>query len=237
MKFLDRLMTIVLTVVLTSAVWILFGGSMMNRAADIGVPGAENMTDRSESDDGSDPGGDEESPPPGTSVNSGEPGAATGRPPADPVGPLATQLGGLRIPVANIDASQLSDTFFDDRDGGTRTHEAIDIMAEEGRAVIAAAPGKISKLHMSGPGGNSIYVRSGDRRTIYYYAHLANYAPGLKEGQTIRTGQRLGTVGSTGNADPSAPHLHFAIMETTPDARWWEPSNAINPYPLLKGEN
>jgi hypothetical protein len=40
-------------------------------------------------------------------------------------------------------------------------------------------------------------------------------------------------VGSSGNADPAAPHLHFAILRTSPEAEWWEPTTAINPYPLL----
>ena len=67
------------------------------------------------------------------------------------------------------------------------------------------------------PGGNTIYVRSDDRRTIHYYAHLQAYAPGLAEGQAVRRGQRLGTVGSTGNADPAAPHLHFAVLRIAPE--------------------
>ena len=71
------------------------------------------------------------------------------------------------------------------------------------------------------------------RETIYYYAHLDEYAEGLKEGQRVRRGQRLGTVGSSGNASEDAPHLHFAIMQTTKDAEWWEPANALNPYTLL----
>jgi len=55
----------------------------------------------------------------------------------------------------------------------------------------------------------------------------------LNEGQQVRRGQRLGTVGSTGNAEPEEPHLHFEVMRTTPDAQWWEPATSVNPYPLL----
>ena len=62
------------------------------------------------------------------------------------------------------------------------------------------------------------------------------YAEGLQEGQRVRRGQRLGTVGSSGNASQDAPHLHFAILQTTADAEWWEPANAVNPYPLLTGQ-
>ena len=66
-----------------------------------------------------------------------------------------------------------------------------------------------------------------------YYAHLDSYAPGIAEGQRIALRQVIGTVGSTGNADPLAPHLHFAIFRTAPDAPWFRQAPAINPYPLL----
>ena len=110
-------------------------------------------------------------------------------------------------------------------------------MAPAGTQVVSAAAGKIEKLFKSEQGGNTIYVRSPDRRTLYYYAHLEAYASGLREGQSVDQGQRLGTVGSTGNADPASPHLHFAIMRTAPNADWWQPTTAINPYPLLTVQN
>lgn len=138
---------------------------------------------------------------------------------------------GLVVPVADARAADLVDSF--DQARGGRRHEAIDILAPAGTPVIAAAPGTVEKLYLSDAGGNTIYIRSGDRRTIYYYAHLADYSPRLKEGQLVTRGQPLGAVGSTGNADPSAPHLHFAILRTRPAAKWWEPAVATNPYPLL----
>ena len=137
------------------------------------------------------------------------------------------------VPVLNVRPSELTDTFSDSRADGSRLHEAIDIMAPKGTSVVAAGPGEIEKLFESDAGGLTIYVRSPDRRTIHYYAHLDEYAPGLKEGQRVRRGQRLGTVGSSGNASDDAPHLHFAILQTTEEAAWWEPANAVNPYPLL----
>lgn len=150
--------------------------------------------------------------------------------------PERRETAQLIVPVLNVSADELTDTFSDDRSGGDRLHEAIDIMAPAGTTVVGAAPGTIERLFRSDAGGNTIYVRSGDGETIYYYAHLAEYAPGLREGQQIRRGQRLGSVGSTGNASPEAPHLHFAVMRTTSDAEWWEPATALNPYSLLTGE-
>jgi murein DD-endopeptidase MepM/ murein hydrolase activator NlpD len=150
--------------------------------------------------------------------------------------PSAAQSRQLLIPVQNIRPADLTDTYSDSRGGGTRLHEALDIMAPKGTSVLSSAPGMIEKLFRSKAGGNTIYVRSTDGETIYYYAHLDAYAEGLREGQRVRRGQRLGMVGSSGNASAEAPHLHFAILQTTADAEWWEPANAVNPYPLLTAD-
>lgn len=142
----------------------------------------------------------------------------------------------LVIPVAGVTADKLTDNFSDARGGGSRLHEALDIMAPHGTPVVAAATGTIEKLFHSEAGGNTIYVRSPDRKTIYYYAHLDRYSDGLREGQGVMQGQALGAVGSTGDASPDAPHLHFEVMQTTPNAKWYEPATSIDPYPLLTGK-
>ena len=49
----------------------------------------------------------------------------------------------------------------------------------------------------------------------------------------MRRGDVIGYVGSTGNASPDAPHLHFAIFRLTPERQWWK-GEPINPYPILK---
>ncbi len=142
---------------------------------------------------------------------------------------------GLAIPVAGVKAADLIDTYKQARAGGARVHDAIDIMAPHGRAVVAAAPGKVEKLFFSkGGGGVTAYVRSPDGRYLFYYAHLQDYAPGLKEGQLVRQGDRIGTVGSSGNANPAGPHLHFAIHRMQPGEKWYD-GVAVNPYPLLVG--
>lgn len=146
--------------------------------------------------------------------------------PIQPIEPV----GALLVPVEGVAPSDLIDTY--DAPRGSRKHEALDIMAPKGTPVVAAAEGTVEKLFVSDDGGKTIYVRSADGATIYYYAHLANYAPGLEEDAFVRAGQRIGTVGATGNADASAPHLHFAVMQMTPDESWWE-GTPQNPYPLL----
>ncbi|HYI64317.1 MAG TPA: M23 family metallopeptidase [Allosphingosinicella sp.] len=142
---------------------------------------------------------------------------------------------GLAIPVAGVGAGQLADTFTQARGGGGRPHDAIDIMAPRDTLVVAAAEGMVEKLFFSGGGGGiTAYVRSPDRRWVYYYAHLDAYAPGLREGGRVRRGDPIGRVGSTGNANPAGPHLHFAIHRVGPDESWWR-GRAVNPYPLLAG--
>lgn len=142
---------------------------------------------------------------------------------------------GLAIPVAGVKPAQLVDTFTQARAGGARVHDAIDIMAPEGTAVVAAAPGTVEKLFFSnGGGGISAYVRSDDGRWNYYYAHLRDYAPGIREGQRVPRGALLGYVGHTGNASPDGPHLHFAINAMQAGETWHQ-GTPINPYPLLAG--
>lgn len=142
---------------------------------------------------------------------------------------------GLALPVAGVRADQLQDTYTQARAGGARAHDAIDIMAPEGTPVLAAAPGTVEKLFLSdGGGGITAYVRSDDGRWIYYYAHLKSYARGLREGARLRRGDPVGFVGSTGNADPAGPHLHFAIHRMGQGEKWHEGA-PINPYPLLAG--
>lgn len=145
----------------------------------------------------------------------------------------AARPGGLLLPVRGIRADQLSDTYNQTR-GGTRIHEALDIMAPRGTAVLAAADGRVEKLFTSDAGGLTIYQFDPSGTYAYYYAHLERYAPGLKEGQQVRRGDVIGEVGSTGNASPDAPHLHFAIFRLGPERRWWK-GTPINPYPLLTG--
>jgi peptidoglycan LD-endopeptidase LytH len=149
---------------------------------------------------------------------------------------LVVGPAGLAIPVAGVKQEDLLDTFTQARAGGGRLHDAIDIMAPHGTPVIAAAPGTVEKLFFSqGGGGISVYVRSDDRRWSYYYAHLQSYAPGLREGQRVERGQMIGRVGSTGNANPAGPHLHFAINRMEPGWKWHQ-GEPINPYPLLAGK-
>jgi peptidoglycan LD-endopeptidase LytH len=136
----------------------------------------------------------------------------------------------LGPPIEGLTRSELRNTFAETHFG--HAHEAIDIMEPRGTPVHAVVDGTIAKLFLSKPGGNTIYEFDPDGIYCYYYAHLDGYAEGLAEGQQVRRGQVIGYVGSTGDADPAAPHLHFAIFKLGPAKHWWE-GTAINPYPVL----
>ena len=152
---------------------------------------------------------------------------------AAPPAAVATPSDRLLLPVQGIELSDIHDTFNDAR-GSERRHEALDIMAPAGTPVLAVADGTIEKLFTSDAGGLTIYQFEPTGRFSYYYAHLQAYAPGLAQGARVHRGDVLGTVGSTGNADPAAPHLHFAIFRLTPAREWWT-GEPVNPYPLLRG--
>jgi len=138
---------------------------------------------------------------------------------------------GLVLPVAGVTPSQLVDTYTQARGEG-RVHDAIDIMAPAGTPVLAAVDGPVAKLFTSERGGITVYQFDDAGRRVYYYAHLQGYAAGLAEGQRLRQGQVIGYVGSSGNASPEAPHLHFTVGDLGPDKQWSK-STPVNPYPLL----
>lgn len=137
---------------------------------------------------------------------------------------------GLIVPVAGVSPLQLRDSFAEQR--GNKAHEAIDIPAARATPVVAVDNGRVVKLFNSVPGGLTVYQADMADEFIYYYAHLGSYADGLREGDDVRRGDVLGYVGSTGNATPDAPHLHFAIMRLPPGKEWWK-GTAINPFPYL----
>ena len=147
-----------------------------------------------------------------------------------PPAPVASGSG-LLLPVQGVQPSQLQDTFTDARSEG-RVHDAIDIMAAEGTPVLAVADGQVEKLFDSDKGGLTMYQFDPDGVHCYYYAHLQRYADGLAEKKQIKRGEVIGYVGSTGNANKDAPHLHFEIHLLGPEKQWWK-GESINPYPLL----
>ena len=158
------------------------------------------------------------------------PELAAGATPAAP----ATVPGKLLVPVQGIRSAELTDTFYQPR-GEQRQHEALDIMAPTGTPVVAAADGRVVKLFQSKPGGLTVYQFDPSEQYAYYYAHLDRYADKIKEGMDIKRGDVVGYVGVTGNSDPNAPHLHFAVVALTAEKQWWK-GTPLNPFPLMSDQ-
>ena len=168
------------------------------------------------------------------SVTTAPPAVPLPTPPSASAPGQTIGLAPLQMPVQGVLPSALRDTFGDGRDNNGRGHEAIDIMAPRGTPVLAVDDGRIVKLFTSQPGGLTVYQFDPSGQLAYYYAHLDAYAPGLAEGQQLRRGSLIGYVGSSGNANPDAPHLHFAMFRLGPEKQWWK-GEPINPFQLLGG--
>lgn len=115
-----------------------------------------------------------------------------------------------------------SDSWQAPRPGG-RQHEGVDIIGARGLAIYAVADGVISKMLTGGAlSGNSIHLTIAGG-TYFFYAHLDGFAAGLSVGQTVRAGQIIGYLGSTGT---TSNHLHFEVHP--------KGGAAVNPYPIVK---
>ncbi|MHB0949412.1 MAG: M23 family metallopeptidase [Gemmatimonadaceae bacterium] len=165
----------------------------------------------------------------------------TGRPPTMPpdsgrtvASPAELRALGTEmvVPVQGVRPADLHDSFDERRGGGSRPHEALDILAPRGTPVLSATAGTLRKKHASVPGGLMIYAADATDRFILMYGHLDRYADGLTEGQPLARGQVIGYVGTTGNAAVQTPHLHFAVARGRPSIAWWR-GTPVNPYPLL----
>jgi murein DD-endopeptidase MepM/ murein hydrolase activator NlpD len=133
----------------------------------------------------------------------------------------------LVVPVEGVAREGLRSSWGEPRSRGRR-HAGIDIFARRGTPIVAAADGEVVRIGTTDPlGGNTVWVAGGGAR-LYYYAHLDGFRDSLHVGERVAAGQRLGRVGTTGNARGTPPHLHFGIY---PAVRGFRP---IDPAPLLR---
>jgi murein DD-endopeptidase MepM/ murein hydrolase activator NlpD len=127
----------------------------------------------------------------------------------------------LMLPVIGVAPNKLRDSFNEGRDGG-RTHRATDILAPRGTPVVAAIDGEVVQIKQNSAGGLTVYLTDDEHRYIYYYAHLDRYSDKMLETVRVKQGFVIGYVGTTGNAPPDTPHLHFQVMRVNPGQRdWW----------------
>lgn len=164
--------------------------------------------------------------------------------PVEPVAPVVrrdrTEVEFLRdmrlmVPVHGISPDQIPDTYWAKRDGG-RLHHAVDIMAARGTPIVATTDGVVLRVGQNKTGGIVVYTTDSERRFVYYYAHLERVHERMREGLPIAQGDVLGYVGTTGNAPPNAPHLHFQVMRMPDDDHYWEGMPVdVRPYLVKKG--
>tara|TARA_B100000795_G_scaffold169737_1_gene127935 strand:- start:382 stop:1686 length:1305 start_codon:yes stop_codon:yes gene_type:complete len=95
-------------------------------------------------------------------------------------------------------------------DGYNKMHKGTDFAAQEGTAIMASGDGVITRARWCGGGGNCIKIK---HNTTYQtiYAHMKNFARGIKEGIRVKQGQIIGYVGSTGKS--TGPHLHYEVIQ------------------------
>jgi murein DD-endopeptidase MepM/ murein hydrolase activator NlpD len=139
--------------------------------------------------------------------------------------------GRIRMPIDGEDIESFKGGFAERR--SDRPHEAIDMLAPRNTPVHAVENGTIAKLFTSKAGGLTVYQFDPSARLCYYYAHLDRYADGLQDGQAVSQGDVIGYVGTTGNAPPNTPHLHFAVFEMNADKHWWQ-GRPLDPYLVFK---
>ena len=129
----------------------------------------------------------------------------------------------LPVPVQSVAPRQVADTFGAPR-GADRRHEGVDIFAPRGTPVTSTTRGVVVAINDRGLGGRQVWVLGpgGER---HYYAHLDDWAPGLAEGDVVEAGAALGTVGNSGNARGTPPHLHYGVYGS---------DGALDPLPRMR---
>ncbi|WP_089320619.1 M23 family metallopeptidase [Pontibacter ummariensis] len=129
----------------------------------------------------------------------------------------------LAFPVQGKTSRNIASVWGDERDGGARRHEGIDVFAKRGTPVVASAAGVVSRVSETPRGGKVVWLADVKHRQSLYYAHLDSQL--VAPGQRVQVGDTLGLVGNTGNAITTAPHLHFGVYRFG--------LGATNPYPYV----
>jgi murein DD-endopeptidase MepM/ murein hydrolase activator NlpD len=108
------------------------------------------------------------------------------------------------------------------------THQGQDVMAACGTPLVAARGGRVQTSTWDDAAGNYLVIDGKGTVNDFMYAHLAESSP-LKEGDTVRTGQPIGIVGETGDAQGC--HLHFEMWGAP---GWYEGGSPFDPLPYLE---
>jgi murein DD-endopeptidase MepM/ murein hydrolase activator NlpD len=109
------------------------------------------------------------------------------------------------------------------------THRGQDLAAPEGTPIVGPRGGLIETVaYQAHGGGNYAVLHADGERRDYVFMHMRTGSVVVREGQRLRTGQRIGEVGSTG--DSTGPHLHFEVWL----GAWQHGGHAVDPLPYLR---
>jgi murein DD-endopeptidase MepM/ murein hydrolase activator NlpD len=109
-------------------------------------------------------------------------------------------------------------------------HHGEDIFAAAGTPLLAVADGTLHTIGFNRIGGYRIWLRDTEGNE-FYYAHLSAYSPLAVEGRSVKSGDVIGFVGNTGDADGGAPHLHFEIHPASMAGLGYD--GVVAPYSIL----
>ncbi|MEP5612055.1 MAG: M23 family metallopeptidase [Cyclobacteriaceae bacterium] len=130
----------------------------------------------------------------------------------------------LAFPVAGKNRRAIQSFFGDPRDAGRRDHHGVDIFAKRHTPIIAPIKADVRFVGTRGLGGKVVWLRDRKTGNNLYFAHLQEQK--VERYQTVNPGDTIGTVGNTGNARYTPPHLHFGIYRNGP----------VDPFPFIVPE-
>jgi murein DD-endopeptidase MepM/ murein hydrolase activator NlpD len=140
------------------------------------------------------------------------------------------------FPVQPSEAATYGDTH--------HTYPATDIFGPVGTTVVAVTNGVVDELRVTDPwdptvddgatrGGRYVSI-VGDDGVRYYCSHLDGVDPVIAPGSRVRAGQVIGTLGNSGDAVTTPPHVHFGISRPTFRGDWEVRRGEIWPYDYLQ---
>ena len=131
----------------------------------------------------------------------------------------------LHFPVSGHGTGSIQSGFGAARDGGAREHHGVDVFAPRGTPVLASLDARVRRVDITDLGGKVVWLEPLFGNTRLYYAHLDSQS--VEAGQYVFAGEQIGTVGNTGNARTTPPHLHFGVYLRNR-------GGPRDPYPFLK---
>ena len=131
---------------------------------------------------------------------------------------LIREVPSIGFPVTGKDSRSVQSFFGDPRDAGRRKHHGVDIFASRHTQVTAPSNSRVNRVGEGKIGGKYVWLYDSKRAMYLYFAHLETQE--VTPRTRVVAGQIIGTVGNSGNARYTRPHLHFGIYRNGPIDPW-----------------